>query len=78
MRLKQYQICICFFRSTEEEEEDNPTDEVPTNITITTTVPVENESLNQEPCNVAALNQFWPKVIEDVRKIGTVRRFIIN
>ncbi|VVC28608.1 Hypothetical protein CINCED_3A023431 [Cinara cedri] len=46
----------------EEEEEDNPTEEVSNAITISV------EDNNQ--CNVDSLNQFWPKVIEDIRKIG--------
>lgn len=57
---------MCIFSSAEEEEEDNPTEDGSNAITIS----VED---NQN-CNVAALNQFWPKVIEDIRKIGTVRQ----
>ncbi|XP_025425774.1 nuclear transcription factor Y subunit gamma-like isoform X2 [Sipha flava] len=50
--------------TTEEEEEDNPTEEGSNAITI---------NVEDNPrCNVAALNQFWPKVIEDIRKIGTL------
>ncbi|XP_050542650.1 nuclear transcription factor Y subunit gamma [Daktulosphaira vitifoliae] len=50
--------------STEEEEEDNPTEEGSNAITI---------SVEDNPtCNVAALHQFWPKVTEDIRKIGTL------
>lgn len=60
---------MCIFRSTEEEEEDNPTEDGSNAITISVE---ENQT-----CNVAALNQFWPKVIEDIRKIGTVRRSIV-
>ncbi|KAE9531936.1 hypothetical protein AGLY_010138 [Aphis glycines] len=51
--------------STEEEEEDNPTEDDPNAITISV------EESNQT-CNVAALNQFWPKAIEEIRKIGTL------
>lgn len=60
---------MCIFSSTEEEEEDNPTEDGSNAITIS----VED---NQN-CNVAALNQFWPKVIEDIRKIGTVRQSVV-
>lgn len=56
---------MCIFRTTEEEEEDNPTEESSNAITISVE---DNQS-----CNVDTLNQFWPKVIEDIRKIGTVR-----
>jgi nuclear transcription factor Y gamma len=50
--------------TTEEEEEDNPTEDS----TGTITISVEDN----QTCNVAALNQFWPKVIDDIRKIGTL------
>jgi hypothetical protein len=59
-----------YFRSTEEEEEDNPTEDDPNAITISV------EESNQT-CNVAALNQFWPKAIDEIRKIGTVKLSIV-
>lgn len=58
------------FRSTEEEEEDNPAEEGSNAITIS----VEDS----QTCNVAALNQFWPKVTEEIRKIGTVRQILCS
>jgi len=56
------------FRSVEEEEEDNPAEEGSNAITISVD--------DSQTCNVAALNNFWPKVIEDIRKIGTVKLYL--
>ncbi|CAI6361825.1 unnamed protein product [Macrosiphum euphorbiae] len=51
--------------STEEEEEDNLTEDEPN----ATTISVDDKN---QTFNLAALNQFWPKAIEEIRKIGTL------